>query len=216
MVSDQVWEQFLRDLMALCPFEIRYKNRSRLMQALHWVVQLYCPAFLTRFTTILGNRIYLPDSTYTTRHQEVTARILTHELVHLTDQRRVGVGLFSAAYLFPQILVLGVLLTPWMGWAAAWFLLALLPWPAPFRAWIECRAYALDMVMSGRDLQAEAATLRHHFTGWTYYRMMPVHAWARAMLMWEAGRIRAGERPAAQDIQAAYLAFARHLADARP
>lgn len=120
-------------------FVIIDKARSPLMKVLFYVsgMFLWNRRFMTDFTTTIGARMY---TTQPIRGVNGLA-LLNHELVHMQDARRLTRPVFFAAYLFPQVLALGAFGAFWNRW---WLLalLALLPWPAPFRVWAERRGYA--------------------------------------------------------------------------
>jgi hypothetical protein len=74
-------------------------------------------------------------------------------------------------------LLLAVLLSGWWTVLAVAALVALAPWPAPWRAEAEYRGYAMTIAWRywrsggvGDDLIAHIST---HFTGFNYYRMDP-------------------------------------------
>lgn len=162
------------ELKALTPFRVRYKDEAWEMQVLNLFVMWFCPGFMSRFTTVIGSTIYFPNRAYVEQHPRAAARTLAHEAVHLLDAERIGFFLFALSYLFPQILVLGVFSFPWIGPWALLFLLFALPIPAPFRAYIESRAYAMDYLTTGPALREAALVgITSHFSSWSYYRMAP-------------------------------------------
>jgi hypothetical protein len=62
--------------------------------------------FLTHYHTVLGNRLYTPDS-WVTAAEVDRVIVLRHERVHLRQRRRYGFFLMAFLYLFP-ILPLGL------------------------------------------------------------------------------------------------------------
>src|SRR5688500_17636861 len=80
------------------------------------------PEFMTRFTTVVGSTVYLPQPV-DQLPREVLAGILAHELVHQIDQRRWG-PLFYLSY--------GVALPTGRTMRAVW----------------ERRAYAVDLMLA--------------------------------------------------------------------
>jgi hypothetical protein len=170
-------ERFQRLLEAyreLCPVHIAWKQDSPLMRVIYFLVRGFVPNFMTDFTTVIGKTIYFSGPDYIEEYPDSAARTLAHEMVHLLDSRRCSWPVFVVGYLFPQIFVAGVLLFPWIGVWALLFLVFLLPLPAPFRAWIEVRAYCLNILTAHPAKRARTwEHVMRQFTGWNYYLMMP-------------------------------------------
>lgn len=125
-------------------------------------------------------------------------KVLAHEYVHLYDRKRLGVW-FSVAYLFPQVLAPLALLS-FLAFVSPWFLLnllwlvALAPWPAPWREWAELRGYTMSMAVDywryGSVQDGTIEWAEPQFTGWAYYKMSwrtPEHM--RAILRDQVERI---------------------------
>lgn len=168
------FERLTEELKVHVPFRIRYKNESPEMEVIAAFVEPFSPDFMSNYTTVIGSTIYFPDRYGLMQQEERAMRTLAHEAVHLLDAERWRMPLFSLGYIFPQILALGVLTAPWLGWWACLFLLFLLPLPSPFRFYFEARAYAIDMLLTPREWQAQ--TMEHilkQFSGWGYYKMFP-------------------------------------------
>lgn len=164
------------------------------MQVLNLLVWWFCPDFLTRFTTVIGQTIYLPSRAYVQQHEASAMRTLAHEMVHMLDQERFTKPVFMLGYLFPQILAVGVFSFPWLGLWSLGFLLFLLPWPAPFRAHVEIRAYALDILTSSPGQQAQVlAWASHQFSSWSYYKMYPFTSEVEHALQRQVRRVEKGE-----------------------
>lgn len=168
------FDKLSQELQALAPFRIRYKDEAIEMQLLNVLVFWFCPNFLTHYTTVIGSTIYFPTRNYVQNHPQSAMRTLAHEVVHLVDASKWSFPIFSFAYLFPQILTLGIFTFPLIGWWALGFLLFALPLPAPFRFYFESRAYALD-VLTASDGHKNACLDRacKHFSSWDYYKMYP-------------------------------------------
>ena len=174
------FELLYQELNKLHPVKIRFKDESPFMQVLNLFVMGFCPTFLSEYTTVIGNMIYFPNRHYIDAKPESAMRTLAHEMVHVMDMSKWSPVLFNLSYLFPQILAVGVFSFPWLGWWALLFLLFLLPIPAPFRAYFEARAYAIDVLTSNPEYTKE--TLYHsasHFSSWNYYKMYPYPEEAR-------------------------------------
>jgi len=126
--------------------------------------------FMTSYASTIGNTIYLAKPLEGLNG----LALLEHELVHLADARRLPRPVWSLAYLFPQCLALLALLAP----LSNWFLLALValgPWPAPFRVESEFRAYRKQLgVLKAYNVplsKADVDRLEDIFCGWRYWRM---------------------------------------------
>jgi len=168
------FEYLVDELQTHVPFRIRYKDESPEMEVIDAFVSPFSPTFMENYTTVIGSTIYFPSRAALMRNEEQAMRTLAHEAVHLLDADRWWMPIFSMGYLFPQILALGVFLSPWLGWWAMLFLLFLLPWPAPFRFYYESRAYAIDMLLAPADKQdIYMQRIVKQFTGWSYFRMYP-------------------------------------------
>lgn len=177
------FEKFADELKQIAPFTIRYKDESWEMQVLNLFVMPFCPEFLSRFSTVIGNTIYFPNRSFIRMNPDAAMRTLAHEAVHILDMDRWTPGLFAGAYLFPQILALGVFLFPFLGIWALLFLLFLLPIPAPFRSYFEVRGYTMDVLTAApQHRKAVLDQAVQQFTGWNYYKMFPFEASVRAQI----------------------------------
>ncbi|MEM7369321.1 MAG: hypothetical protein AAF587_12030 [Bacteroidota bacterium] len=188
------FDKLSQELQKLVPFRIRYKDESWEMQLLNLFVLWFCPSFLTNYTTVIGSTIYFPNRSYIHQHPESAMRTLAHEVVHLADASKWSFPLFSAAYLFPQILVLGVLSFPLLGFWALLFLLFAFPIPAPFRFYFESRAYALDLLTTPELNRKEVLhRVSKHFGSWDYYRMYPFPDQVQSSIQHWADKAESGE-----------------------
>jgi hypothetical protein len=143
-------------------FRLVPKDRSPLMKVLYYTLGmfLWCPDFLTSYTTVLLTRVYMPPGLIGT-HAGV--RVLRHERVHMRDCFRTGVLPFALTYLF------------------------LLPAVLTLRSVWEMRAYAETMRVEHEETGAVSeATLSHierQFTSSAYFWMCPfpclVRRWVR-------------------------------------
>ncbi|MEL6589682.1 MAG: hypothetical protein AAFP02_10090 [Bacteroidota bacterium] len=199
------FERFRAELQVLCPFTIRYKEEAWEMQILQALIGWFCPGFLSRFTTVIGRTIYFPNRAYIERNPEAAMRILAHEAVHLSDAAKISWPLFAVAYLFPQILAVGVFSFPWLGPWALLFLLFLLPIPSPTRARYESRAYAIDLLTHHPDVHHQIlAHATAQFEGWNYYKMYPFPEAAAEQIEYWAKNIESGEEQALLNILLVY------------
>ncbi len=160
-------------------FAIHYKDESRQQRLLGWLLRPFVAGYMRDYTTAIYPRVYFPTRADVQKYPRMAWQTLAHEYVHLWDAKQ-SRWRFSLGYLMPQLAVLGALgavsawWTPW-GWLFLLFLLALAPWPAPWRTWTEVRGYTMDLCIS-YWLRKEMPTwggIRRLFTGWAYYRMCP-------------------------------------------
>lgn len=163
-----IYDAVLADIVSAVPaFRVAYKAESRFMAAIGVVFGIvgflgglvrarplagYRAArdmFMLRYTTTIGATCYM-KGTRAENLANLDWETLAHEGVHAKDDARKPVR-FKLSYLFPQILALlalGALAGIW--WRPAlWCLVALLalaPWPAPFRVYWERRGYRMSIV----------------------------------------------------------------------
>jgi len=132
----------------------------------------------TLFGLVSKSKIYLPDK------EKFSFSSFEHEKIHSIDQKTllglvsklyslINNWIFNILYLFPQCLAL--LSLPYSNW----WLLALLPWPAPFRALAEARAYRRNLERYG---QYRMEAYVKNFTGKKYYFMLPIKGLVKKML----------------------------------
>ncbi len=172
-----------RELQQISPFRIKYKDESWEMKLLYLFIWWFCPNFMTSFTTVIGNTIYFPDRDFIRLHENSAMRILAHEFVHLLDAEEWSEPAFMISYLFPQIFAVGVCSFPYAGWYALFFLLFLLPFPAPFRFHFESRAYAIDILTSPMMYREQMIKkCAQYASSWSYYKMFPFHMLAEQQI----------------------------------
>lgn len=159
-------------------FRIAFKDESWVMRALG-VLLFFTPRFMTHFTTTIGRTVYVPTRAWLASHPDAAFRVLAHEYVHLWDAAKQGRLRWQATYLLPQLFALGALpsiLAIWFGGRWLWclaYLLALAPWPSPWRARRELRGYAMDVCTGLWMGHPEDSTrILDLFVGWGYYRMV--------------------------------------------
>lgn len=154
-------------------FEVGYKDQDTGQKLLGKLV------FWTKYTNYVTT-VY--PKVFFRNRSSVEGRwpwwVLQHEWVHLKDTKTffgkmpwmptlVNKLLFAFLYGFPQWLgLLGFLGFVHWGFFFAFLLFA--PLPAPFRAWIELRAYRRSV-----ELGDTAERIAHNFTGPGYYFMWP-------------------------------------------
>ena len=113
------FSKILKELEAEFPkFRLVAKEQSKFMELLFkfTLMRLWCPRFLTSFTTTIGHTIYMPTYLVGTNSG---ATVLRHERVHLRDSR----GFFKSI------------------WYVLTYLLLPLPVVVTGRAYWELRAY---------------------------------------------------------------------------
>jgi len=164
-------------LLKIPSFQIIEKHKSPLMMLLSKVL-FFNKVFLSSFTTVIGNRIYVPSSWKTTFPLETKIEIIAHEYVHLMQYKRLSV-LFSILYLFPQILCLGALMAIFGNPLWLLCLLFAMPIPAIFRTMYEFGAYRISLFVSyklfGNNVDKEKLIEYYvsYFTKSNYYFMFP-------------------------------------------
>ena len=183
--------------------QIKYKDQDPFMKALGTLL-FFNPGFKTQFITTIGNTIYWPSQEYVQNNTKAVSEIFIHECTHMYDEKRVGSVPFKMGYLFPQILALPMLLLLFvLTWkiVVPLFLLCLLPWPAPFRAYFERRGYFISMrtgnALYGWDPVALAPHYANNFKTSAYYWMMPFGEDAKFAA--EAANIKAGKPESASE-----------------
>lgn len=131
---------------------LRLVNKQHVwwMRWLGWALKPVVPEFSSRFTTVIGNTVYLPDDPENLS-PNMLASTLAHELVHQLDQQRYGV-VFYLTYGFG------------------------LPTGRTMRAYWERRAYAVDLMLAmeagGPDsVRRTANRLVEIFCGPSYFWM---------------------------------------------
>jgi hypothetical protein len=159
--------------------KIKYKDQDTLMKILGTLL-FFNPKFKTSFTTTIGDTIYWPSEKFVQDNPLSAANIFIHECVHIYDEKKNGSVSFKLGYLFPQILALPMLLLLFvLTWKIVLplALLCLAPWPAPFRANAERRAYFVSMraayQLYGMDPTTQGTHYAENFKNASYYFMMP-------------------------------------------
>lgn len=148
-------------------------------------ILFFVPGYLDKFS----NAFDLKHLDVAERTQKSPTRweIIVHECRHMVDMKLITVPLFAFLWTFPQNLFLLAFLAPFTSNWMWFFLLALLPWPAPGRAWLESRAYAMnvaikfgrlyrlssDMIHVAEDLDDYKRYVIGELSGASYYFAMP-------------------------------------------
>jgi len=85
-------------------FKVGYKDQSKMMRFLGFLLKPFNPEFMTSFTTTWGNSVYFPTEEFYEKNTYGSMSILAHEFVHLWDSQRQGFWAFKATYALPQVL----------------------------------------------------------------------------------------------------------------
>jgi hypothetical protein len=133
--------------------ELRFKDKSWFMRILG-ILLFFNPSFMTKFTTVIGNTVYVPTGKWVEDNPMRALFVLTHEFVHMWDRNLSKLlyryDFYSLGYLALQIAGL-LSLFSFLGFVSLWFLLFLValvflaPWPSPWRTSIEANGYAMTM-----------------------------------------------------------------------
>jgi|ERR1700722_9257292 len=156
--------------------KIAYKDQSTFMKVLGKIL-FFAPAFTNNFATTIGSTIYFPTEAWA--QSAGGLEVFIHETIHMWDKKRLSF-LYTLGYCFPQLLALPSLLLFLISWKLAIpvSLFFLIPLPAPFRAYFEYRAYAVQFYTQKRmfdgsqgALDSSAEIYNGFFTGSSYYWM---------------------------------------------
>jgi len=205
-MSDQIQlpariDTFMQDVVLKINPNFRIRNKAH-PDTWYWlaskIVGLFNKEMDTRYVTVINGQCWFPseyfdkDGNMQTYHEWNVIRTLAHESVHEFDRKRLGTVPFTVLYLFPQIFAVFALLSFLAFWNLSWlwcllFLLLLAPIPAPGRAWLEARAYRVNMSfgkMSGWDPEIFAKSIYdQNFESPAYYFMMPFKGWVFKRLL---------------------------------
>lgn len=159
--------------------QIKYKDTDPLMKVVGTIL-FFNSSFMNNFVTTIGDTQYWPSQKYIQDNPQACSEIFIHECTHMYDEKRLGQVPFKLGYLFPQLLALPMLLLLFiLTWKIVLplVLLCVLPWPAPWRAYFERRAYFTSMYVGYKlfnwDPNAMAASFAGYFKDSSYYWMMP-------------------------------------------
>lgn len=183
--------------------QIKYKDQDPFMKVLSALL-FFNPSFKNNFITTIGETIYWPSQQFVQDNPQSVSEIFIHECTHMYDEKRLGSVVFKLGYLFPQVLALPILLLLFvLTWKIVLplVLLCLLPWPAPFRAYFERRAYFVSMYVGYRLFNWDPVSMGAHeatyFSDSSYYFMMPFGEPAK--FAQEAQNVLAGNPTCASD-----------------
>ncbi len=178
-------QDFSKHVQSLIPgYRVVRKSKSWVMHLLN-VFLFFTPDFMTRYTTTVGNTVYVPDRLWE-NHSMRTLAILAHEARHVYDKQKYSGILFGLGYLLPQVLGLLSLLALLAIWFSNYWLLALVavvflaPIPAYFRMLIERQGYLMSLCVARWTFGLDTAErqldfILKQFEGPAYYFMWPFH-----------------------------------------
>lgn len=196
-------EAFMNDVVyKISPsFQIRNKAHPK---GLYWwaskIVGIFNKEMDTGYVTVINGQCWFPSSYFDeegnlhsdVQRQRDVIRTLAHEAVHEHDRIRLGSFPFAILYLLPQVLAVFGLLSLLAFWDLSWlwcllFFLFLAPIPAPGRAWIEARAYRVNVTLAryvGWDPRLVIEGIYNkNFGSAAYFFMMPFKGWVFNQLL---------------------------------
>lgn len=187
--NDRVYSKLTTYLATNYGVRVRYKDESRLMRFIGWLM-FFNRAFMTRYTTTLGRTVYFP-----TRGKE-NWETLAHEAVHVLDYANAPVR-FALGYVMPQglaafaLIALAAFVIP-VFLVTLLFLVAAGPWPSPWRLKRERRGFRMTIACSNlrsgpvptRSPDFQDWLAREIYCGYGYYRMKRDVGDAR-MMAWQ-------------------------------
>jgi hypothetical protein len=183
--------------------QIKYKDQDTFMKIVGTLL-FFNKSFSNDFITTIGDTQYWPSQQFITDNPQSSSEIFIHECTHMYDEKRLSSLVFKLGYLFPQLLALPVLLLLFvLTWKIVLplVLLCVLPWPAPWRAYFERRAYFVSMRVGysvfGWDPNQMGSSFASYFKDSSYYWMMPFGEDARFAT--EAQNLLAGHPESASD-----------------
>ena len=83
--------------------EIRYKDSSKFMKLLGFLLTPVNPTFMTKFVTTVGTRVYFPNRKHIVDLPTDSMAVLAHEFVHMWDEEKEGSLKYVHSYLSPQL-----------------------------------------------------------------------------------------------------------------
>jgi hypothetical protein len=162
---------------------VAYKDESILMKIIGKIL-FFNNSFMKDYTTTIGSTVYFPNKQFVEKNTINASIIALHEMMHVSQSKKISPTLFSFLYLFPQILFLiflPLLLVSWKIFLPLLFLSAL-PIPAYFRSLFEQEAYSVSLYVSYKmnklyglniDLASSGNFYISQFKGPYYYFMNP-------------------------------------------
>ena len=104
-------------------FKVAFKDKSTFMKLLGFLMRPFNDAFMTQFTTTIGDTVYFPSTEHYVNSPGPRLRTLAHEYVHLWDSKQHS-WTFKVSYLFPQVLaVIPLIVFAVLAWPHPWLVL---------------------------------------------------------------------------------------------
>jgi hypothetical protein len=177
-------KEFEEDTAAFVPkFSVKWKNES-FTQGLLGRLLFFNPKYMTGYITTLYPLVYFPSKDHYEKNPLNSLMVLAHERVHLLDSIRYGMW-FKLSYLLPQVISVPLLVAS-IGCLIGNLklvslillvlgLVALIPWPSPWRVNWEKRGYAMTLATNywlfGSIPDPLKQSVRDHFLDWSYFKM---------------------------------------------
>jgi hypothetical protein len=180
-------------------FSVKWKTDSFTQKLLGWVL-FFNPKYMTGYITTFYPSVYFPSKDRYEANPINSLQVLAHERVHLLDSIRYGVW-FKFSYLLPQVLFAPFLLASLacliggLNLTSLILLLlgvvALFPWPSPWRTNWEKRGYAMTLATNywifGSIPDPLKQSVRNHFLDWSYFKMSRsqanINAWLNSTII---------------------------------
>lgn len=177
-------KDFEEDTKTLVPdFSVKWKTDS-FTQKLLGRILFFNPKYMTGYITTFYPSVYFPSKEQYEENPASSLMVLAHERVHLLDSIRYGLW-FKFSYLLPQVLFVPFLLASVVCLLVhlklvalillTLGLVALLPWPSPWRVNWEKHGYAMTLAthfwLFGSIPDPLKQSVRDHFLDWSYFKM---------------------------------------------
>lgn len=176
----ELYQRLVHEMKEDIPgFEVRYKDKTWHQKLVGYILYPFNKEYMVRYTSTFYPCVYFPTEGFVEADYENAFRTLSHEWVHLWDNKRSRFW-FPTLYIMPQLLALlsiGAIGAIWSLWFLFFlvFLAALAPWTAPWRRNSEIRGYTMTMAvrywLQGKIAESTKENIVGIFTGWGYYRM---------------------------------------------
>lgn len=164
--------------------EIKNKSESKLHKLIAKGLKPFNPNYMTYVTTF-GKTIWVSDTFFKDNTELGCLEVITHEVKHALDNKKVGNVLWALIYGAPQIFALLALLSVFgLIWPkmflCLFFLLFAAPIPALGRYWAELRGYRTTVLFykkvhkfSDEAMEAIYSSIADQLTGKWYYFTWP-------------------------------------------
>ena len=198
--NEKIYELLVEAIKERHPkFKLVAKQSSKFMLFLNFFVRLFNDRFMTRYITVIGSTVYVPESRLHTKFSLWPT--LAHEWQHLEQAKKQTGFVHILLYLFPQILALFSFMALFAIWFSNWWLISLLclvflaPIPAYFRMRKELEGYMVNVYIAhleGYLTDVYITSLTRHFLTSFYYFMWPFRSHLLKKLRKEAKAVEHG------------------------